>query len=486
MTLVELNALSPLLVLSAGAVLTLVLAAFVPRHGVMMALSGVTLVAFLMSIARLWPLDNEVVVASLLVVDEFSLVFQALLGVATLVVLVFSHAWFRDAGHEAAETRGLILLALVGACLLPAAQHFATLFMALELLSVCLFILIAWQCRRAVAIEAGIKYLVLAGLATSFMLFGMALLFAAAGTLSFPALAQLPTLPVTQAWWLAGLALLLAGVVFKLSLAPFHFWTPDVYQGASLPVTTFLATVSKVAVLGLLVRLVVDMELRTGAPLWQMLAVLAGLSMLAGNWLALRQDDLKRLLAYSSIAHMGYVLAALLVGGALAVEAVVFYGFFYLATTLAAFGVLIHLGLSGDAGTPGVGQLKGLARQRPLPALVMTLAMLSLAGVPLTAGFVGKFYVLAAGTSVEHWWLMALVVVGSAIGLFYYLRVILAIFGDGRPAFPETPAPSTGLCLLGLALLIIWLGVWPQPGMALAESLASALVPLDTLVAGAN
>lgn len=484
MSLIELKALSPLLVLAGAAVLVLVLAAFVRRTGIMTGLASAGLLAFLANIAVLWP-SGPVVVAGQLKVDAFALLFWALLGLGTLAVLIFNQLSLRAEHEPGGEICGLFLLALTGGCILVSSVHFAGFFMGLELLSVSLFILISWQCRDTLSVEAGVKYLVLAGLASGFMLFGMALIYAAAGTLSFDALGQLATTPATEAWWLAGLALLLVGVVFKLSLAPFHFWTPDVYQGAPLPVTAFLSTVSKVAALGVLTRLVVSMELGLNTPLWQMLALLAAASILIGNWLALLQDDLKRLLACSSIAHMGYGLAGLLAGGALGVEAVIFYGFFYMVTTLAAFGALIL----AVADRPGSGlridDVTGLARRHPLPALVLTLALFSLAGVPLTGGFIGKFYVLTADAVGALWWLAGIVVAGSAIGLFYYLRVMLALFQDTEPGRGAVPAPLMSACLLALALAVLWLGILPGQGMELAETVARELVPGATLMAGA-
>ena len=207
--------------------------------------------------------------------------------------------------------------------------------------------------------------------------------------------------------------------------------------------------------------------------------------MLAGNWLALLQDDLKRLLAWSSVAHMGYALAALLVGGPLAAEAVVFYCLFYLATTLLAFGVLVSLSRDGGDRSPLISDLSGLYRRRPLAALARRLSMLSLAGVPLTGGCVGKFLVLAAGAAGELWLLMALVIAGSAIGLFYYMRVVLALFGDGEPAqVGSSTGPVVSLSLVLLALVVLWLGILPQAGMEWARQAATDLVPLDTLTAG--
>ena len=474
MSMHEVQALIPLMILAGAGVVLVMLSAFVPRRNVIAALAGVSVLAFLLSLIPY--VGNEVVeVAELIRVDALTLFFWTVLGIATLVSLIWlmvTPVTERDAGPE---RYGLMVLAASGAMVLAAAQHFAALFLGLELLSLSLMILVAWQCRRALSIEAGLKYLVLSGLATGFLLFGMALIYAASGSLAFELTGRAHPAEINDLYWLAGMALLLAGLVFKLSIVPLHFWTPDVYQGASLPVTGFLATVSKGAVLAVLVRLYLDMAVSDAAGLWMGLALLAGASMLVGNWLALQQEQLKRLLAYSSIAHMGYALAALLAGGALGVEAVGFYLAFYLATTLGAFGVLVVLSRPQHE-CERLYQLQGLYHRRPGLALIMTVMLFSLAGVPLTGGFIGKFYVLAAGAGAELWTLMLLVIAGSAIGLYYYLRVVLALFRApaDTSSFRAATIPSM-IVLTLLTLIVLWLGLYPAPlsdGLAQIAELA--------------
>jgi NADH-quinone oxidoreductase subunit N len=462
MSVNEIQALIPLMILAGAGVVLVMLSAFLPRAGTLAALAAASVTAFLVSLVPY--LGGEPIrVAGLIRVDGLSLFFWALLGLSTLVSLIYfmiTPVADRDSGSE---RYGLMVLASSGAMALASATHFAVLFLGLEILSLSLMILVAWKYQRPRAIEAGLKYLVPSGLATGFLLFGMALIYAASGSLGFEPTGGAQAGGVTDLYWLAGMALLLAGLVFKLSIVPLHLWTPDVYQGASLPVTGFLATVSKGAVLAVLVRLYRDMAVADVEGLWTGLALLAGASMLVGNWLALRQDQLKRLLAYSSIAHMGYALAALLAGGALALEAVSFYLAFYLATTLGAFGVLAVLSRP-DHECERLDQLQGLYHHRPALALIMTLMMFSLAGVPLTGGFIGKFYVLAAGAQAELWTLMALVIAGSAIGLYYYLRVVLALFrapADTADFRPATTASMTVLVLL--TLIVLWLGLYPTP-----------------------
>ncbi|HMB37708.1 MAG TPA: NADH-quinone oxidoreductase subunit N [Wenzhouxiangellaceae bacterium] len=469
MSAVELQALLPLIVLAATGTGALVAAAFAERAAVPFSIAALGTLAALVAAVAEWHAP-AVDVDGLLRVDAFARLYWALLSASTFVVLIFMHAR-SGVGPEqrTGETHGLFVLALLGACVLVASGHFASLFMGLELLSVSLFILIAWHCLMPRSIEAGVKYLVLAGLASGFALFGMALVYAEIGALDFAALADVEG---AGAWWWAGIALLLAGLAFKLSLVPFHFWTPDVYQGAPLPVTAFLATVSKIAALALLLRLSATVGLEPGTPWWTALAVVAGASMLAGNWLALRQQNLQRLLAYSSIAHMGYALTAVLAGGAFGAEAVVFYTLFYAATTLGAFiaiAIATAAGTESNAEGATIDNIRGLAHRNPLVGAALVLMLLSLAGIPLTGGFVGKFYVLAAGARAELWGLTALVIVGSGIGLFYYLRVVTTMFAAGdAERFVASSRLIVALLVL-LALVVVWLGILPHSAMQAAR-----------------
>jgi NADH-quinone oxidoreductase subunit N len=302
----------------------------------------------------------------------------------------------------------------------------------------------------------------------------MALVYAELGTMRFVALGALrSTGPVA----LVGIGMILVGVGFKLSLAPFHLWAADVYQGAPAPVTAFIATASKGAVMAVLLRYFAAAGWAASAPLVVILTVLAVASMFVGNLLALAQDNLKRLLAYSSIAHMGYLLVALLAAGPLAATAVAYYLTAYFVTMLGALGVLVVL--SGpDREAETLADYRGLAWRRPVLAGVLVAMLLSLAGIPVTAGFVGKFYVLAAGVGAKLWLLVAALAINSAIGLYYYLRVIVVIF---RPADEAeslaAPAPAAALPLAGavvlaaLMLALVYLGVQPGPAIDLIQSM---------------
>jgi NADH-quinone oxidoreductase subunit N len=350
----------------------------------------------------------------------------------------------------------------------------------------------AYLVKERRSLEAGMKYLVLSAVASAFILFGMALIYAQTGTMVFGDIGvQLAQLTDGAGVVMLGAALLLIGLGFKLSLAPFHLWTPDVYQGAPAPVAAFLATASKVPVLALLLRYVVDTHAIAYAPLVDVLTLLAILSIIAGNVLAIQQWNLKRLLAYSAIAHFGYMLVALIASGPLATEAVGVYLLTYTIPTLAAFGVITLVSNPLDHEAEALSDYRGLFWRRPGLAAILTLALLSLAGVPLTAGFLGKFYVLGAGVDQRQWLLLGAIVAGSAVGLFFYLRAMIQLYLSPAPeaasATGATSAPASARAgagagagagaLIVLLVLMLLLGVYPSPFVRLAQGARSGPQP---------
>jgi NADH-quinone oxidoreductase subunit N len=312
--------------------------------------------------------------------------------------------------------------------------------------------------------------LILSGVASAFVLFGMALLFFELGTLGFSGMqAVLLERALPNELVLTGLVMILVGIVFKLGLVPFHMWAPDVYEGAPAPVTALIATVSKAAVVGLFLRLFLRLDAFHNPAMITILSGVAIGSMFWGNWSALLQENIKRLLAYSSIAHMGYLLVALLASGGWAVEAVGYYLVAYIPTTLGAFGVVQALSRPGhDADS--LEQYRGLLWSNPALAIIFTIMMLSLAGIPLTAGFLAKFYVVTAGLSAQLWLLLFFFIVNSVIGLFYYLRVIRIVLAES-PAEPFIAFPprilswGTVFTLAGLTVFVLWFGIYPDPIM---------------------
>jgi NADH-quinone oxidoreductase subunit N len=346
---------------------------------------------------------------------------------------------------------------------LTAATHFASFFLGIEILSVSLYGLAAYLRHSDKSLEAGVKYLILAALSSAFILFGMALVYAETGAMAFAEIAA-RTHTAAGPLFLPGLVLIIVGVGFKLAVAPFHLWTPDVYEGAPAPVTAFIATASKGAVFALVLRYLTLIDIRHHAPLALVITGIAVLSMFAGNLLALLQTNVKRILAYSSISHLGYLLVTILASGPLALSAAALYLTAYVITTLGAFGVITVLS-QGDRDADRMQDYEGLAWNNPWLAAVFTAMLLSLAGIPLTAGFVGKFSVVAAGVGSALWLVVITLVVNSVIGLFYYLRIILVLFS--RPpeaARMEAQTSRMGSVMLAvLTLLLLVVGIYPGP-----------------------
>ncbi|MFN2198254.1 MAG: NADH-quinone oxidoreductase subunit N [Anaerolineales bacterium] len=467
--------LSPLLILAGAIIVLLLVIAFYRRHTLAAGLALVGLIAAGISLLAAWP-DSPGQVTSLLIVDHLGLMSAALLLFATAVVVLLSYPYLKKQTVQPEEYYLLLLLAVFGGIIIVFSSHFAALFLGLEILSISLYGLAGYLRRRAFSIEAAVKYLILAAASAAFLMFGVALIYADRGTLALDQL-QL-ALPAAQnspeILLLVGLGMLLVGIGFKLAVVPFHMWTPDVYQGAPAPTSAFIATVSKGAVFVFFFRLSHGLTSLSGT-----LVLIAALSMLAGNLLALLQNNVKRLLAYSSIAHLGYLLVALIASSTLAIVAALFYLTAYFVTVLGAFGVVSILS-DGEHDAENLEDYHGLFWRRPWLAGVMTLAMLSLIGMPLTAGFFGKFYLLSAGVGSSLWILVGVLVISSAIGLYYYLRVIITMFAslDSEPSPSTTALPSSfpGLLALGiLALLLLWLGLYPTAFINLIQSAAQFL-----------
>jgi NADH-quinone oxidoreductase subunit N len=420
-------------------------------------------------------------ITPLLRVDRYALFCLGLILAASLAVAGLSVDYLRRRGVSQGAFHVLLLLAILGAGVLVMSNHFASVFLGLELLSVSLYVLIAYTRSDVRPLEAGLKYLVLAGASSAFLLFGMALIYADAGSLGFAALgATARAGRLETVYVLTGVGLMITGIGFKLALVPFHMWTPDVYEGAPAPVTALVASVSKGAMVALLLRYFTEANAYGYGTLQVALGIVAAASMLAGNLLALLQENVKRLLAYSSIAHLGYLLVAFLASGSLGARAVTAYLIAYFVTILGAFGVVAVLS-PADRDADRLEDYRGLFWRRPALACTFTGMLLSLAGIPLTAGFVGKFYVLTAGVGAALWPLVLVLVAGSAIGLFYYLRIVVVMFaapaeGPARDTSAGIGlAPASGLVLFLLVVLLVWFGVYPAPFLRLIEAAVAGL-----------
>ncbi len=452
---IDFAGLSPLIALLGGAVIVLMFGLIGSRwvrSQLVPFLSLVALGATLGLTIWQWNADKSIVSGSLRIDDLGLALNLILIGGGACAVLL---AWRSLAAEEAAhgEFHAMLLTSIGGMSLLASAQNTVALFVGLELLSIPLYVLCATEMRREHSLESGLKYLIVGSVGSATLLYGLALIYGATGSTDFGAISQalssgnVATDPLT----LTGIALCVAGLCFKSSVAPFHQWTPDVYEGAPTPVTAFMAVTTKVAALGVFLRFFDVALINTQSSWGPALAVLATITILVGNVGALGQSSLKRMLAYSSVAQAGYMLAGVVVATQLGVASTVFYLAVYLFMNMAAFAVIVARERETGLGD-GISALAGLGRERPWLAWPMTISMLALAGIPATAGFIGKFYLIDAAVAGGYTWLGVVIVIGSMISLGYYLPVIAAMWMRESPAgealagltTPPTAAPGGG------------------------------------------
>ena len=477
----QLMALMPILMLSLTAVVLMIQASIKRDQGLAW---WITAIGFLLTLwGAGYAREFTQPVTMLLMVDDWGLFFTTLILVASLVPLILSKDSFSPEGERKEEYYLLLVLSVLGAVVLIQSSHMASLLLGMELMGVALYGMIAFPEKGELPLEAAIKYLVLSACASAMLLFGFALFYAATGDLSYGGMGAKAAAAFSQEplVLMAGSAMVLAGLGFKLSVVPFHMWTPDVYQGAPTPVTGFLATVSKGAVFVALTRFYLDGQLYQYDSLIMALSVVAMASMLVGNWLALRQDNIKRLLADSSIAHFGYLLIVLIALAAaqstmsskLIGQAITFYLAAYIVTTLAAFTVIANLAGEDDSKSM-LSAFEGLFWRNPVQAGALTVAMLSFAGIPLTAGFIGKFYLIMLSIQSQLWVLLGALVLGSAIAIYYYLRIIFAMSKTSGTMIKTESRAALGaqdIVAALLLLLVLALGSWPQPFIEFAGAL---------------
>jgi NADH-quinone oxidoreductase subunit N len=392
-------------------------------------------------------------------VDSFSVFFHFLVAAVTLVVILSSFEYMQVQGIRAGEYYALILFGALGMSLMSSAVELVLIFIALEVSSISTYILAGFRRSSAISSESSVKYFLLGSFATAFFLYGVALMFGATGSTSIAVIGdalragQIPLLAYV------GVAFMFVGMGFKVAAAPFHVWTPDVYEGAPAPVVGFMSTAPKAAVFAVLLRIMFEAD----APgrLW-LIWVAAALSMTIGNLGALVQDNVKRLLAYSSIAHAGYLLIAYAALPNNGIPAAMFYAASYAAMNVGAFAVISHIGGEGERYVT-LEDYEGLGRRNPLLAAILTIFLLSLIGIPITGGFFAKFYVFSAALQANLVGLVIIGVLNSAVASYYYLRLIVVMYmREAREDVPVAPIPVG----LGAALAIslgatLYLGVLP-------------------------
>ena len=400
--------------------------------------------------------------------DVFSDVLKLMTYIVIFAVLVYSRSYLQLRGLFRGEYFALMLFAMLGMMIMISANHFLSLYMGLEILSLCLYSLVALQRDSVMATEAAMKYFVLGALASGMLLYGMSMIYGATGHLELGKVANAIQLGAANKTILTfGLVFLVAGLAFKLGVVPFHMWIPDVYQGAPTAVTLFIGSAPKIAAFAFVVRL-----LGEGMPRllddWQgMLIILALLSMAIGNFTAIAQTNIKRMLAYSTISHMGFLLLGILSGNNHGYSAAMFYVLVYVLMSLGSFGMIMLLSRQGFE-AENLDDFKGLNQRSPWHAFIMLLLMFSMAGVPPTVGFYAKLSVLQATLSAGFVWLAVAAVLLSVVGAFYYLRIIKLMYFDAPHDHNRIDAqPDMNLLLSMNGIGILALGILPQPLMAL-------------------
>ena len=501
----NLHLLTPEFVLTALAFLVFTVDLFLPesRKEWLAGLSVVSLVAVMVVALVMRPAGSVELYGGLIVVDGFGLFFKIFFCAIGIGIIALSVEYGRDRLEHRGEFYGLLLFSILGMNLMAMSRELLTAYIALELLSFSLYVMVAYGLREARSNEAGIKYIIIGALSSAIMLYGLSNIYAALGTTFFAGIAEELASPgtVSPVLWV-GIALLVVGLGFKLSAVPFHMWAPDAYEGAPLPVTAYLAIGSKAAAFALTLRLFAEAIVPAidRWDEWQLvIAVLAAVTMLLGNLVALAQRNLKRLMAYSSIGHVGYALAGVAVLGsdfALATKSVVFYLVVYAVTNLVVFaGVTAYYNRTGQ---DNIADLAGLADRQPFVAAAIAIGLFSLAGLPIFAGFTAKFYLFAAVADGGMLWLAGVAIFASLISLYYYLQVLRQMYIEPAPGSasadphdhghgdheesPVAPMPRPSLLLtttMGVGLLAVtWLGVYPRPLLGLIEAASAAIVPL--------
>ena len=433
--------------------------------------------ALLLRVHHLTP-GRHLLLGGMFIIDGYSFFWKLLVLVATILTVLLSVRFVEEARYRAAEYYALLVLASTGMLFMASGYSLLTIWIALETMALSSYILAGYFKRELRSTEAAMKYFILGAMSSGVLLYGISLLYGAAGTVQLDELSRGLAVAASSGNRLVplGWLLLAAGLFFKVSAVPFHIWTPDVYVGAPTPVTAYLAAASKAASFAILIRIFYE-GLASQRAGWQMIvAVVAVVTMIWGNVAALTQDNVKRMLAYSSIAHAGYILIGVLAVNEIGLWSIIFYLLAYTFITLGTFGTVILLERREYAGE-SCADYAGLARRSPFLAAMMLVFLIALTGIPPTGGFVGKVYLFAAAVQAGWTWVAVVGVLTSAISLYYYFRIVVYMYQ--RDSEATTPVPLAAPALVGAvafcALATLILGIYPGPFIAFAKQ---ALLPL--------
>jgi len=422
---------------------------------------------------------NAKTFAGMFVVDPFSTLSKGLILVGAAASLVMSLDYIRREGMERFEFPILILLATVGMLMMVSANDLISLYVGIELQSLSLYVIAAFKRDTLKSTEAGLKYFVLGALSSGMLLYGASMIYGFTGSTNFETIGALYTDSGQEPsiGLIVGLVFLISGLAFKVSAVPFHMWTPDVYEGASTPATAFFAIAPKVAAMALLVRVLVSPFFGVVEDWQQIITLIAILSMAYGAFAAIRQTNIKRLMAYSSIGHMGFALVGLAAGTEGGVQAVLIYLLIYVVMNIGTFAAILTMRVKGQM-VEGIEDLAGLGRNNPMLALVLAVLLCSLAGIPPLAGFFGKFYVFLAAIEAELYTLAILGVLSSVVGAFYYLRIIKVMYFDEPAESFERPiGREMGIILGASGIFTAFFVVLPGPFLSWTQAAAAALLP---------
>ncbi|MCL5966908.1 MAG: NADH-quinone oxidoreductase subunit N [Deltaproteobacteria bacterium] len=405
--------------------------------------------------------------------DGFGAYFDIVILTAAALTLLMATGYSEWEGTHKGEFYSLLLLSTSGMMFMAKGTDLMTVFLGLETLSLPIYVLVGFHRQRMTAIEGAFKYFLLGAFASGFLLYGIALMYAATGTTKIPVLATMlyDSRIASSPLFLAGMGFLLVGLAFKVSLVPFHMWTPDAYEGAPTVVTAFMSAAVKAGAFAALIRVLLVALPATQPVLGNILWILAVLTMTVANVSALVQDNVKRILAYSSIAHAGYILVGLVSGDVLGAQASLFYLLVYAFMNIGAFGVVILIAQKEDEGYD-IGNLKGVGFRYPVLGALLTLFLVSLGGIPPTAGFVGKFYLFSAAVKSGYIGLAVIGVLNSAVSVYYYLRLVVHMYmvpAPGEVPVPRPPRLAFSLALCASAAAVLVLGIVPRSVLDFAE-----------------
>jgi len=469
----DILSIAPVIVLSIFGIYLVLQGIFAPRlHRLTLPYLGLVGIGVAMTANFLLLGKTETTFSGMIRVDSITVVLNFIFLTTAALSLLLTTSYSDQVKIEFIEFAPLMLFATVGMMLMGSAASLMIIFLGLETMSIALYVLAGFRRHNRRSLESALKYFLLGAFATGFLLYGIALTYGAVGTTELQKITEFiakdPLHP--SALLVFGIGLIIVGFGFKVALVPFHMWTPDVYEGAPMPVTAYMAVGAKAAGFAAIIRVLSIAAIQISYDWTQILWILAVLTMTTGNIIALVQDNIKRMLAYSSIAHAGYILMGVVAGNDLSVRAILFYLIAYMFMNLGAFAVASIVS-GNEERRVKIEYFSGLGFSRPILGLAMAVCMFSLAGLPPTAGFMGKFYLFSAALKSGYLWLVIFGVINSLISVYYYLRVVVAMYMQDpvdQKAIPQL-APGVGLVILAAILGIFYLGLFPNAMLSLLQ-----------------